>query len=169
MAERLADEMVISLDPNCRPGLVSGPPVYRARIRRIATVSHIVRLSEDDVIYVFPDVGEGEVVASLLNGLIKSVIVSRGSKGASAYWAGGRLNVPARPVPVCDSIGAGDTFHAGVLASLAREGYLSLRGLDQLDETIIIRCLDLASMAAALNCQENGCNPPRLNAVLAAL
>ena len=169
MAERLADEMVISLDPNCRPALVSDVPVYRARVRRVATVSHIIRLSEADLAFVFPDIEESGVVSKLLNGLTKLVIVSRGSNGASAYWSGGHLDVPAKSVAVCDSIGAGDTFHAGVLASLSREGFLSQSGLDKLDEKTMSRCLELASTAAALNCQENGCNPPRLDAVLAAI
>ncbi len=169
MAERLADETVISLDPNCRPGLIADVAIYRARIRRIATVSHIVRMSEEDLHYIFSDTEEVDVIANLLKGKTKLVIVSRGSKGATAYWSDGRLDVSARNVVVCDSIGAGDTFHAGVLTGLSRERRLSFDGLNHLDENILRRSLELASAAAALNCLENGCNPPRLDAVLATL
>lgn len=169
LAARLSRGMVISLDPNCRPGLIADVAAYRARILGIAAVSHIVRFSDEDFDYLFPEEGEEAVVARMLAGESRLVIISRGPDGASAFWAGGRVDVPARKVALKDSIGAGDTFHAGVLAGLARLGFLSHGGLAMLEAGIVGEVLELATAAAALNCEEVGCNPPSLDTVMAVL
>ncbi len=169
LAARLSPDMLVSLDPNCRPGLIEDAENYRARILGIAAVSHIVRVSDEDFDYLFPGRAEGDVVAELLKGATRLVIISRGPDGASAFWTGGRVDVAARPVALKDSIGAGDTFHAGVLAALAQNGRLSQSGLETLDAMAVRDVLDLATAAAALNCEETGCNPPQLGAVLKSL
>ena len=169
LAVRMSPKMVLSLDPNCRPGLILDPEAYRARILGIAAVSHIVRFSDEDFDYLFPGQSVDAVAASLLNQVSRLVILSRGAGGATAYWAGGRVDVPALRANVKDTIGAGDTFHAGVLAGLARAGCLSHDGLAGLDTATVNEVLRLATAAAALNCEEVGCNPPGLDAVVKTL
>ena len=169
LAEQASSRMVVSLDPNCRPGMVPDEEAYRRRIARVSTASHIVRLSDEDLAFLHPSAREGEVVDGLLDGLTRLVIVSRGAEGASAWWAGGRVDVAARETDVQDSIGAGDTFHAGLLAALSRAGQLRVDALDRLDRASVEAVLAFGTAAASLNCMESGCDPPRLSAVLECL
>ena len=169
LAEHLSPSLVVSLDPNCRPGLIDDAGAYCQRILRIANVSQIVRVSEEDFDYLFRDDAEEAVVDRLLSAATQLVLISRGPDGASAFWDGGRVDVPACELTLADSIGAGDTFHAGVLAFLSREGLLSGEGLSQLDEAVVTRMLNWATVAAALNCEQSGCNPPLLATVLSRL
>ena len=169
LAERVSPSMVVSLDPNCRPTLIRDRDPYAQRIKRIAAVSHIVRFSDEDFAYLYPGTDEAAVAATLLTGRTKLVLISRGPGGATAFWAGGRVDIGAQPIDLADSIGAGDTFHAGILTALARAGRLSLDGLAALDRGTIEQALTFASTAAALNCQRLGCNPPDLPAVEAEM
>ena len=169
LAERVSPEMVVSLDPNCRPTLIRDHAPYAARIKRIAAVSHIVRFSDEDFEYLYPDADEGEVAKDLLSGRTALILISRGPDGATAYWKGGRSDIPARTVDLADSIGAGDTFHAGVLTALAQAGRLTHDALATLDRTTVDTALQFASTAAALNCERSGCNPPDLAHVQASL
>ncbi len=165
LAERVSADMVVSLDPNCRPTLIRDREPYAARIKRIAAVSHIVRFSEEDFAYLYPNRAEAEVATELLAGPTDLILISRGPGGATAFWSGGRADTPARPVTLADSIGAGDTFHAGVLAALSRDGHLSHEGLASLDRDMVEAALTFAGTAAALNCERLGCNPPDLREV----
>jgi len=169
LAERASRHMVVSLDPNCRPGLIRDGDAYRDRIARIAAASHIIRLSDEDLSFLHPAASEEEVVERLLDGKTRLMIVSRGADGASAWWPEGRLDMAGRPVKVRDSVGAGDTFHAGVLVALSRSGNLAVEALDRLDRASVENALAFGTAAAALNCMESGCEPPALHAVLKCL
>lgn len=169
LAERVSPSMVVSLDPNCRPTLIRDRAPYAERIKRIAEVSHIVRFSEEDFDYLYPGAEENLVAIELLVGAPKLILVSRGPNGATAYWSGGRVDMAALPVDLADSIGAGDTFHAGVLTALAHAGKLSHAGLAGLDRETVTAALRFAITAAALNCERLGCNPPDLAEVEARL
>ncbi len=166
LAEQASSRMVVSLDPNCRPSLIRDKDAYRGRIARIATASHVIRLSDEDLAFLHPSASEEEVAAGFLNGQTRLVIVSRGAAGASAWWTGGRVDVAARQIEVQDSIGAGDTFHAGVLAAMSRAGQLTVEALDRLDRATVEGVLAQGTAAAALNCMESGCDPPSLNSLL---
>lgn len=161
LAEALSPHMVISLDPNCRPSLIADRDSYRARIARIAAVSHLIRLSEEDFDYLHPDKDEAIVAETLLTGTPALVLISRGAVGATAYWTGGRLDSPAQSVDVVDTIGAGDVFHAAMLAGLSRRGALTAGGLAGLTRPELEGLLRFATRAAAMNCAAAGCDPPR--------
>ena len=161
LAKRLSTDMVVSLDPNCRPSLIPDAAVYRARIKNIAAYSHLIRFSDEDFAYLYPGQQEANVANGLMSEGAHLVLISRGPKGASAFWAGGRIDVLARSVDLKDSIGAGDTFHAGVLSALSHNNLLSVEGLKSLDIHQLEEVLVFATHAAALNCETAGCNPPR--------
>ena len=59
------------------------------------------------------------------------MLVTRGAEGVDAIGPGGALHVDARPAQVVDTVGAGDTFNAGLLAGLSRDGLLDARHLAQ--------------------------------------
>jgi fructokinase len=67
-----------------------------------------------------------------------------------------------QPVTVADTVGAGDTFNAGVLASLYAAGVLKKSDLDELPEATLQAALTLGNRAAAITVSRPGANPPWL-------
>jgi fructokinase len=91
------------------------------------------------------------------------VVVTRGAQGVyAAMRAGQVLERPAQPVTVVDTVGAGDTFQAGLLSWLARRGLLTRDGLAGLDAATLAQALDFAARAAAVTCSRRGADLPRL-------
>ena len=161
LLNREADARLIMIDPNIRPGFLTGKEVeYRARIGRMIAKADIVKLSDEDLHWLE---GEGPL-ADLAQALLARgpglVLITEGAKGATAYSARGSRQRPAALVSVADTVGAGDTFNAGFLAGLARAGRLSKAGLADLSPEETDACLDLGIRAAAVTVSRAGANPP---------
>lgn len=157
---RECDQRVISLDPNIRPGFIRDPQAYAARIRRMAKVADIVKFSDEDLGW-FASRGEpGADPAWWLENGAPLVIVTRGAEGAQAFTRGFTVSVAARPVAVVDTVGAGDTFDAAVLASLHRQNRLSKAAIASLSPEAVEEALDLGVRAAAITVSRAGANPP---------
>ncbi|MCA0204019.1 MAG: carbohydrate kinase [Proteobacteria bacterium] len=159
MGRARAAGAVTMIDPNIRPGFIQDEAAYRARLDRMLGMADIVKLSVEDLGWLARGDGEG-FVHGLLAGGTALVLVTDGGKGATAVSARHRVVEPARRVAVVDTVGAGDTFNAGVLASLSTAGLLSRAGLAALDESAIRAALRLGSAAAAVTVSRAGANPP---------
>lgn len=159
---REAGRRVIMLDPNVRPGFIRDEAVYRARIDRMLAASDIVKLSDEDLHWLF---GPGEIAALASAVLAKGpklVCITEGAEGVTGYTAGGAVRVAARRVEVVDTVGAGDTFNAGLLAGLSDAGLLTRDALAAgLPEDGLRAALDLGVRAAAVTVSRAGANPPR--------
>jgi fructokinase len=159
---REAGRRVIMLDPNVRPGFIRDEAVYRARIDRMLAASDIVKLSDEDLHWLF---GPGEIAALVSAVLAKGpklVCITEGAEGVTGYTATGAVRVAARRVEVVDTVGAGDTFNAGLLAGLSDAGLLSRDALAAgLPEDGLRAALDLGVRAAAVTVSRAGANPPR--------
>ncbi len=69
--------------------------------------------------------------------LTEAGIITGGAKGAEGYTRQHRIVVASQRVTVVDTVGAGDTFNAGVLASLHEQGVLTKAALgDSLEAAI---------------------------------
>ncbi|MDX5401721.1 MAG: carbohydrate kinase [Rhodobacterales bacterium] len=152
---------VTMLDPNIRPGFIAGKEAeYRARIGRMIARADIVKLSDEDLHWLQ---GEGDPVA-LARGIVamgpKVVFITEGAKGARAVTASQDRFVAAQKVMVVDTVGAGDTFNAGVLAALHRAGVLTKAGVAALSDTVLDAALSLGARAAAVTVSRAGANPP---------
>ena len=88
------------------------------------------------------------------------VIVTRGARGVSAYMEERIVNAAARSATVVDTVGAGDTFNAGVLAALHRRGLTRGGELGDLNDSDLMNALEFASAAAAITVSRAGANPP---------
>ena len=86
--------------------------------------------------------------------------MTRGSKGATGYTKNHKVTVTPTPVKVVDTVGAGDTFNAGILASLHEQGALSKSHIANLSEAEIRGALTLGAAAAAVTVSRAGANPP---------
>lgn len=160
LIDRESDRLPIMLDPNIRPFFIAKPDAYRARLARLIGRADIVKLSGDDLQWLAPDLPQQEAARRILAQGPRLVLQTGGAAGARAHWAGETVTVPAIAATVADTIGAGDTFNAGVLASLRRQGVLSKAGLAAITAEQIAAALTLGAQAAAITVSRPGANPP---------
>ncbi len=124
------------------------------------TMANVVKLSGDDLEWLVPGASHHEAAAAILKKGPRVVFQTGGSQGARAHWAGDELTALAVRVEVADTIGAGDTFNAGVLAALHQAGVLHREGIENLTAEAITAALTLGTRAAAITVSRPGANPP---------
>ncbi|SDG68207.1 carbohydrate kinase family protein [Alloyangia pacifica] len=151
-----AGERVVMLDPNIRPGFIRDEARYRARLATMLARADIVKISDEDMAWL------GTTPEALLDGGTALVLETRGAEGALAVTARGRIEVPATRAEVVDTVGAGDTFNAGLLAGLARDGLLTRAALRETDMEALRPAVALGAQAAAVTVSRAGANPPWL-------
>jgi fructokinase len=158
--ERLRGRALISFDPNIRPGLVQSPGEYRALIDRLAGMVDIFKISAADLGWLMPDLSVEQAAARILGLGPALVVVTRGGKGGLALRGPDAITIPSFPITIADTVGAGDTFNAGMLVGLAERDALARERLLGMDLGDLAATLRFASAAAAINCTRAGCNPP---------
>ncbi|MFH9548534.1 carbohydrate kinase [Streptomyces sp. NPDC017435] len=153
-----ARRTTVSIDPNVRPLLVR-PEVYRARLARWCALADILRLSEDDLALLLPGTPPEQACDIWHAAGVRLVVITLGADGALASLDGERVRLPAVATRVVDTVGAGDSFTAGLLHHLGARGLLGgrLTGLG-LDE--VAQACRFAVRVAALTCSVAGPNPP---------
>jgi fructokinase len=156
---------LLSVDPNCRPTLVRDVDDYRRRIRHILALADIIRLSRSDLAFLLPDVSGEDAATAWIAGGTRVVVLTEGSRGATAWWPGGKVHAAAPSVRVVDTIGAGDSFLAGLLACIDKAGQLSPEGLAGATSSQMKAALVYAASIAAITCTRSGANPPWLHEI----
>ena len=151
---------VTMLDPNIRAGFIPDKERHLLRMRRMIAMADIVKLSDEDLAWFGESGTPDEIVERWLHMGPKVIVMTRGGKGAIGYTKDSRIDVPAHSVTVADTVGAGDTFNAGILASLDSAGLLHKSELAVLSETDLRNALDFAMAAAAITVSRPGANPP---------
>ncbi|WP_436499917.1 carbohydrate kinase family protein [Actinokineospora sp. HUAS TT18] len=156
------EHRVTSFDPNVRPALVGPRADFADRMATLWAVSDIVKVSVEDLRWVYPD-AEPLAAAQRLRDDHDTplVVVTFGGDGAVALHNGQTYRRSAPKVSVVDTVGAGDTFSGGLLHWLDENGSLSHDGLRALTEPDIDRALRFATTVAALACTRPGADPPR--------
>ena len=157
---READRRVISLDPNIRPGFIKDKAAHRARLERMAAKADIIKFSDEDLDWFGHSGDHDEIAAHWLDHGAKLVVVTKGADGATGYSRAHKVSVPSERVTVVDTVGAGDTFDAGILASLKMQGLLTKAQVASLTEDQIAKALALGAKAAAVTVSRAGANPP---------
>jgi fructokinase len=166
LMQREQKDRVISLDPNIRPTLIHNREGYLARLDRLVAMADIVKLSGEDLAWLDPGARfEDRAARWLLRGA-KLVVLTRGSEGATAVSAAGRVSAPAPQVKVADTVGAGDTFMAALLVRLEKAGLLTKPGIARLTRDHVTDLLAFAAKAAAVTVSRPGADPPWLNELI---
>ncbi len=160
LQEREAPSRVIMIDPNIRPSFITDEAAYRARIMRMMERSDIVKLSDEDLTWLMGDGGIDELARALIARGPKLVCITEGAKGATGFTSSENIFVPATPVEVADTVGAGDTFNAGLLAALHKRGALDKERIATLDAATITAALQMGVKCAAVTVSRAGANPP---------
>ncbi|PTA47829.1 carbohydrate kinase [Micromonospora sp. RP3T] len=170
-ADRIADllartraegRVLISLDPNVRPAMLTGPDAARDRLLTLARYAHLVKASDEDLSWLFPGAGVEEAAAALIRLGVALVVVTRGAAGAYARTGGGlEVTCPAERVTVVDTVGAGDAFTAGLLDALVGAGAATPATVGGLAGARLRAALGHAARVAALTCARPGADPPR--------
>lgn len=157
------EHSTISYDPNARPTLMGDPQLVRERIEANIALSDVVKASDEDVAWLYGTADVEDVVASWRDLGASLTVLTRGADSAVAFSDSGRIQVAPGVVETVDTVGAGDTFSAGILDALAARGLLGAENRPELaslpaDEVATV--LRRASGLAAITVSRAGANPP---------
>ncbi|MBC6408032.1 MAG: carbohydrate kinase [Rhodobacteraceae bacterium] len=159
---REAGDRAVMIDPNIRPGFVQDIDRFRSRLDAMLGRADIVKVSDEDLNWLIADpISLDEKVARVQAKGPSVVILTRGSQGAIGYLKGGAVvTVPAEVAAIVDTVGAGDTFNAGVLARLSEAGLLTRAHLAELGPDPLKAALEYGARVAAATVTRAGANPP---------
>ncbi len=142
----------VVFDPNVRPSILGDRDLYRAAVERWVVAASVVKLSDEDLSWLYGE-DEAGVVKRWLSDGVSVVVVTRGSEGLRGYFGDAVIDVPAVSVDLVDTIGAGDTIGAVLVEGVVKHG---LAGLGANLDSVMRR----AALAASITCSRAGANPP---------
>jgi fructokinase len=158
----------ISYDPNIRPLVTPERASVAALVERQASLAHVVKASEEDLAWLYPDRSVADSLAVWAKMGPHFCVATLGAKGALAVLGGERIEVPAPRIDVIDTVGAGDSFMSALLAAMDRDSALGA-GSSAPSRAALERWLRFAAAASAITCMRKGSDPPSRAEVEAAL
>ncbi|VTU35545.1 2-dehydro-3-deoxygluconokinase [Variovorax sp. PBS-H4] len=161
LAARERDRCLVAYDPNVRLNVEPDVARWRTMVEAMVALSHMVKVSDEDLGLLYPDSVPGEVARRWLSLGVQLVVLTRGARGSEAWTAGSHVAESAAPVEVVDTVGAGDTFQAALLTWLDEQQALSVAGLAALDAQRLAALLRFATRVAAITCSRRGADMPR--------
>jgi fructokinase len=153
-ALQVAEFAPIVFDPNVRSVVMNDRDKYLAAVERWVAISSVVKVSDDDLAWLYPDQQYADVARRWINDGAALVVVTRGADGLVGFTADGVVEVPGVKVDVADTVGAGDTVGAIIVEAMIEKGILNLTG-DTLQAV-----LSRAAVAAGITCSRKGAQPP---------
>jgi fructokinase len=153
-AMQVAEFAPIVFDPNIRPSVQPDRDLYEAAVEKWAAFSAVIKVSDDDLAWLFPGQSIDDVANRWISDGVFLVVVTRGANGLVGFTADGRVEVPGVKVDVIDTVGAGDTVGAIVVEAMVTHGLIELRG------ELLRGVLTRAAAAAAITCSRQGAQPP---------
>ena len=144
-------------DPNVRSSVISERERYVAIVEKWASISCAIKMSEDDLTWLYPEMDFRSATRNFINEKTQLVLVTRSEVGIVGFTEDGEVAVPSVAVDVVDTVGAGDTVGAILVEGIVKYG------LDSLVGATLERTLGRAAQAAAITCSRAGANPPSLH------
>ena len=163
--DSLKPRPIVFLDPNVRPSVIDDFKSYLQRLQRAVKLADIIKLSDEDLLLLYPNLEVAEAAKQLSNDSHAHIILTKGKQGSTWYSPENfSVDSPIVDLPVIDTVGAGDTFSGALLSFLHDENYLGKDGqepsLAALSKETIDKAMKFANTAASINCSRKGCNPP---------
>ena len=144
----------IIFDPNVRPAVIPDRENYRAQVEKWVDISAVVKVSEDDLTWLYPGQDHVEIAKRWIANDVSIVVITHGADGLTGVTAQGVVKAPGVKVDVVDTIGAGDTVGAVIAEAVKNIGLVELHG------AALMVTLEKAARAAAITCSRKGANPP---------
>ncbi len=161
LLRRESGRRLISLDPNVRPSLIPDRHDYERRLLSWLPHVHLLKASEADLGWLYPGEEPEAIARRWIAAGPDVVLVTLGRQGAIALSSSHTVFRAAPAIEVVDTVGAGDSFMAGVLAALSTRGALDQTALPELSEPQLAATVDYALQVAAITCKRPGADPPR--------
>ena len=161
VVERLKGRVLLSFDPNLRPGLVTDERAYRSLLDRLIGLSDVLKLSASDLQWLMPGSSVEKAAVDLITRGPAMVAITQGGHGVLALRRNGdSWEIPAFNIKVADTVGAGDAFSSGLLAGLGEREIVSREALEAANSADIEAALRFAAAVSAMTCTRAGANPP---------
>nr|WP_315398775.1 carbohydrate kinase [uncultured Duganella sp.] len=158
---------LIAFDPNVRLTIEPDAEVWTDAIAWMLPRTDLLKISDEDIAHLYPGRTPRAFIETALAAGVALVVVTRGGEGVLAATESVTLELPALQVEVIDTVGAGDTFQAALLAHLHGRGLLTPAALKSIDAPAMRAALAFAGRAAAITCSRRGADMPRLEEVRA--
>ena len=153
-AIRVAEFAPIVYDPNIRPSVMGDRDRYQASVEKWVAISSVIKVSDDDVEWLYPGESVESVAQRWINDGAALVVITRGMNGLLGVSAGGSVEVPGVKIEVADTVGAGDTVGAIIVEAMVEKGILNLA------DEVLKATLHRAAVAAGITCSRKGAQPP---------
>ncbi|MGF6222342.1 carbohydrate kinase family protein [Pseudomonas frederiksbergensis] len=161
LVRRESGKRLISLDPNVRLNPQPNIELWRERINTLVEHADLIKVSDEDLNLLYPERDPQSVIHGWLEHRCQLVFLTRGGQGATVFSRRhGSWSAPACAVVMADTVGAGDTFQAALIAWLTEQQLDSVEGLQRLSREQIDAMLSFAVSAAALTCGKTGPDLP---------
>ena len=155
----VAPQVVVMLDPNCRPQAITDPAGYRRRLTGYLARTDVVKLSVEDLWFIDPGAHPVDAARRLLAQGPRAVLVTDGGSPVRMLARDVELSADVPRIPVVDTVGAGDAFAAAFLVSWTAAS----RTREDLADAGALRAATVAAVAVATaTCQGRGAHPAGL-------
>lgn len=155
----LPGDVLLLVDPNCRPGVIPDAGAYRARMARLFARADVVKASTEDLAFLAPGTEPLDAARGIVARGPRAVLVTDGARSVSVLAGGAEHPLAVPPTAVVDTVGAGDTFGGAFLGHLVTSG---VRRADLPAADALLRAAAFAVRAAGAVCGRAGADPPRL-------
>ena len=164
---RQSGKYLLTFDPNIRHPLDGqNEKDVRNRAKRLASLSHVVKASDEDLNWIFSNDNPKDSAINIIKSGASLVFVTLGKKGAFVVNKELEIiEVPAKEIEVIDTIGAGDTFAAALITQLLENSWINENELEKLKTTDLTAILTNCALAATITCSRQGANPPHRHEV----
>lgn len=153
-ALRVGEFAPIIFDPNIRPSVMGDKEIYSAAVEKWVSISSLVKVSDDDIKWLYPDETMDEVAHRWIAQGVSCVVLTRGAHGLIGITEHGMEEVNGTKTTVIDTVGAGDTVGAIIVEAVISHSVAGLQG------HVLNSVLHKAAIAAGITCSRAGAQPP---------
>lgn len=157
LVRELSADVLLVVDPNCRPVLLDVNPAARDRLDRIMRHADVVKVSTEDAAYLYPGRSADDAAMTIHDQGARVVLLTDGANDVRVVTGAEQLRVPVPRVAIADTIGAGDSFCGGFVAYWHQREF----GRSELSDGSLLRAAtEFATAVSAVTCQRVGADPP---------